>query len=632
MMRSLARRATTVVAALAIGGLVMAACGSSSSGPTTTTQPSGNVGQFGTLPGPGSGTHQSGGVVSVAESPGAGPSYIFPITPAADSSVYTAYQFQNLMWRPLWWGPKGDTPAIDYSQSIATAPTFSNDNKTVTIDLNANWKWSDGQPVTSQDVEFMIDILKAAVKESPANYGNYTPGLFPDFVTAISTPSPTQIVLTINKTYNQNWLFLDQLALLIPLPAHAWARTSANGPIVDFTNPANAKKIYDFLNKQSATLGTYATNPLWQVVDGPFKLKGFDVSTYANTMVPNAAYSGPVKPSISELDNVAFTSTEAEFNQLLSQNLTVGFVDFSDLPQVSKLKSLGYTVWGFPDFGFSYVDYNFKDTTGDFNKIIAQLYIRQAIADLQDQPALIQSKGVFDGAAGQAYGPVPAIPTSPFAPPNALTNPYPFSISNASKLLSDHGWDVVANGTTTCKSPGTGANECGAGIPAGTPLTWNLVYGNSPAVIGSQDEVLASNAKQIGITINLESKTFNYIIQNLSDVGNPDNDHLWAMQDFGGFTNSYYPTTNQLFNTTGSFNQGGYSDPTADADINNSVTSLNNNAIETEISYITAQQPGLFQPNADLVFAIKDTLHGPSSSFADLSQYQDSPEYWYFTS
>jgi hypothetical protein len=29
--------------------------------------------------------------------------------------------------------------------------------------------------------------------------------------------------------------------------------------------------------------------------------------------------------------------------------------------------------------------------------------------------------------------------------------------------------------------------------------------------------------------------------------------------------------------------------------------------------------------------AFKDTLHGPPASFADASQYQYSPEYWYFT-
>ena len=95
--------------------------------------------------------------------------------------------------------------------------------------------------------------------------------------------------------------------------------------------------------------------------------------------------------------------------------------------------------------------YNFKDPTGDFDHIISQIYVRQVLAHLQDEPAEIKSRGLYDGAAGQAYGPVPAIPVSPFPPPNALSNPYPFSIAEAAKQLTNHGWKVVPNGTTTCQ-------------------------------------------------------------------------------------------------------------------------------------------------------------------------------------
>jgi peptide/nickel transport system substrate-binding protein len=102
------------------------------------------------------------------------------------------------------------------------------------------------------------------------------------------------------------------------------------------------------------------------------------------------------------------------------------------------------------------------------------------------------------------------------------------------------------------------------------------------------------------------------------------------MQDYGGDTNSLYPTTDTVFNTTGSFNTGEYSSATADALINDSVYSSNPKAVQSEISYITTQQPALFQPNPDLVTAFKNTLGGPSASFADSSQYQYSPEYWYF--
>ena len=71
----------------------------------------------------------------------------------------------------------------------------------------------------------------------------------------------------------------------------------------------------------------------------------------------------------------------------------------------------GYSVFGYPDLGFDYVGYNFKDPTGDFGKIISQLYIRQALAHLQDEPAELSSRrAALRRRGGPAFGPVPAIP------------------------------------------------------------------------------------------------------------------------------------------------------------------------------------------------------------------------------
>lgn len=624
------RRLWVCTGILATGALLLGSCSSSGSNNPASSAAAKGGGQFGSIP-PQHGTAKYGGTLTIAETPGSGPTYIMPITPEADYSVYTTTQFDDFMWRPLWFAPLGYTPAIDYSQSIASGPpVFTDDNKVATITLKSTWKWSDGQPVTSKDVAFFIDIAKAAVDESADNFGAFTPGEFPQDVTSVQTPTPTKVVVTLNKSFNQNYQFLDQIITITPMPAHAWSKTSENGPIIDFTNPANAKAIYNFLNAQSSKLADYGKDPLWQVVDGPYKIQSFDPSTDGNTMVVNKSYSGPVKPHISVIDNLAFTSYQAEFDEFLTGQLDVGPVDFSDFAQLSKLKSLGYNVWGYPDFGFSYVPYNFLDKTGHFDKIIAQLYIRQALAHLQDESAVIQSKGIFDGAAGLAYGPVPAVPKSPFAPSDALTNPYPFSISTASKLLSSHGWDVKPGGTTTCAKPGTASDECGAGIPAGTPLSWSLIYANQPTAIGTMVEAWASNAKQVGINMSLSSKTFNYITENIQDPDNSNEDNTWAMQDYGGDTDELYPTTDTIFNTDGSFNTGDYSSATADSLINASVYSTNPNAVKKEISYITQQQPALFQPNPDEVTAFKDTLTGPANSFTDSSQYQFSPEYWAF--
>jgi peptide/nickel transport system substrate-binding protein len=87
---------------------------------------------------------------------------------------------------------------------------------------------------------------------------------------------------------------------------------------------------------------------------------------------------------------------------------------------------------------------------------------------------------------------------------------------------------------------------------------------------------------------------------------------------------------NEIFNTTGSFNEGGFSDPTADKLIRASQFSTDPNAVKNEASYITKALPAIFQPNPDNIYAWKG-ISGPPDSFASLSQYALPAQYWYVT-
>jgi peptide/nickel transport system substrate-binding protein len=624
-------RPATKFAVLAIAGVtVLAACGKSSPGSSGGGGIAGPSGAFGTAPAASGTPH--GGTVTVAEPPGATPNWILPLTPGANNSVYTAFSFQYEMWRPLYWFVNGVAPKETPAMSLAQEPKFSNGDKTITITMKSNYKWSDGKPLTSQDVLFWIDEMKAAVKESPANWAGFTPGVgIPDEMASATTPNASTIVINMKKAYNPSWFIQDQFGSLQPMPAHAWAKASANGKILDFTNPANATKIYNYLAAQSKSVGTYATNPLWQVVDGPYHLSSFNSTTEAFTMKPNAAYGGPHSAKQLSLTGVPFTSDTAEYNAVRAGRIDQGYVPLTNVPQIKSVESGGYNAFGYPDFGWSYVAYNFKDTTGDFNNIIGQLYIRQAIAHLQDENGIIHA--FFNGAGGTAYGPLPVIPVSPFTPANAKTAPYPFSVSAAVSLLKAHGWTITAGGTDVCKSAGTGATQCGAGIPAGTKLQFPLVYNTSPSIIGEQVTDLASQARKAGITIHLSSSNFNQMIATNNDPSSPKTINKWAAQDFGGFTDSTYPTSFGVFNTPASSNLGGYSNPQADKLINASITSPNPSAVTAEASYLTSQQPGLFQANPDAggIIVWKKILSGPPSSFESITQYQLNPEFWYFT-
>src|SRR5216683_2318330 len=610
-----------MAACAVVGVTALAACSKSSNNNVAPTI----KGAFGSVPAQ-TGTPHAG-TITVAQQPGATPTWIFPVTPGANGSVYTAYSFQYQMWRPTNFFPSGSKQIENKALSLAADPVWSNGDKTVTVKYK-NWKWSDGQPVTSKDAEFFIDLTRAAVKISAADYSQYTKGVgIPDQVVSMSTPDSHTLVINLNKSVNPTWFWEDSLAGISPLPVHAWAKASASGPVLDPNVPANATKIYKFLAAQSKSVTTYATNPLWKVVDGPYQLTSFNNTTGAFTLSPNLKYSGPHASKQSKISAVPFTSDTAEWNAVKSGSIDVGYVPFTDLPQVNSIKSQ-YNVFGYPGYGFQYVAFNFKDKTGDFNNIVKQLYIRQAFAHLENEAGYI--KAFFFGAGSQGYGPIPAIPPNPWTPPSATKNPYPFSVQAAINLLKSHGWAIHPNGTDVCVKPGSGTGQCGAGIPANTKLAFNMIYNTSPAIIGQQITDLVSQAKKAGFNISLKSDNFNHMIATYYNVAAPQNVDKWAMEDFGGFSISTYPTTNGIFNCNGVYNIGSYCDPQADKLIAASTGGSDPNAVKAEADYLTKQVPSLFQPLVDNIEVWKKTISGPPFSFESLTQYQLQPESWYF--
>ncbi|MGH2916217.1 MAG: ABC transporter substrate-binding protein [Solirubrobacteraceae bacterium] len=632
-------RRTILPLLLATAALGIAACGggstngSSSGASASSSSSSGPAapGLYGKLPPNGSPTH--GGTITFGQLTGQTPNYILPLTPSGNASTYN-YQWQSMMYLPLYNNQAyGSSPQINYSLSLAAKPVFSDGDKTVTIQLKQGYKWSNGQPVDAQDLLFDIALIKAAVGESAANWGSFTPGYFPQSLASIGAKGQYTVVMHLKRAFNPGFFLNDQLATnLFPMPSRAWNVASAGGSHLNWSVPANAKKIYDYLGKAGGKVGDFNSNPLWKIGDGPFVFSSFSPVTSSWTAKANPDFGGTPKPYLSSVQGVTYTGVTPMLNAMRTGSLDVGTVDYSQLNDVSSLKSQGYSVFGQPDFGWAGVIWNFEDKTGHFDKIISQLYFRQAMAMLEDQPAIIA--GIFHSAGGVAYGPIPSVPRTPYTPANAIKPPYPYSPAKAVALLKSHGWHVVPNGTTTCAKPGTGATDCGAGIPAGTPIsfTWYTENAAASPFVALTDETITSEAKQAaGINIQLFQRTFNYIASNLND---PDPSvakyiNTWGVEDFNGYTDSFYPTQNAIFNTGGSFNSGGYSDPKMDRLIKSSVYGTNPNAVTQEATYEAQALPALFEPNADLIYAVSKRVGGPAESYLSLTQYGLWPQFWW---
>lgn len=609
------RRGRLFLTLAAAGALAVSGC-SATSAPDASTD-------YTVLPEE-SGTPIDGGIATVALTPGLSPNYIFPYPPAEVSGTVIA---RGLLWRALY-RPSGSGDAVvEESTSLAELPETSEDGKTVTIKMK-DYSWSNGKPVTSDDVVFSLALLKAALAESPANWSFYTPGQFPDGVTA-TAPDPGTLVLQLDTAYNPSYL-LSMLNLIYVLPSADWSIAETGGPVLDFTQPENAAAIYHYLAKQSEDQSTFATNPLWQVVNGPYQLQSFEPSTGSFSLTPNDAYSGPGDSKLEQVDFKAFTSASAVLNQYKAGELTIGTLDSSFASQIPELQQKGYHVYGAAaPARFDSLIINFANTVDGFDKVIAQKYVRQALQHLIDQPGYIESRGVYNGAGSENYSPDGA--DSPYPPHFGDTAPYPYDPEAAKQLLVDHGWTVDENGTT-CTAPGTGDGQCGEGIPEGQKISFTIASANTPAYVGARDLAFVSEAQKLGIEIEVVTKSLNHMYANYGNSYAPANANEWAMQDFGPlYLAAGYPTSNTVFNTEGSFNLGSYSNPQADELIEASTFGLNSEALSDETTLLGEDLPVLFFPTPHTLVVWKDSLSGPPETFKALLSFIYSPEQWYFT-
>jgi peptide/nickel transport system substrate-binding protein len=563
---------------------------------------------------------QSGGTATFALPAGFNPNYILPIEPASADSVQQFNLFQFLMYRPLYWEGKGASTAIDPNLSLAALPVYSNGGKTVTIHLKS-YKWSDGSPVTSRDIEFFMNLLKA----NKNLYASYVKGLFPDNVASYSSPNATTLVMHLTRSFNHDWFSNDQLNFIQPMPQHVWDKTSANGAVGNADRTASgAKRVYAFLNKQAKSLSTYATDPLWKVVDGPWKMSQFS-STGPVSFVPNTKYSGPAKPHLSKLTELPFTSATAEENVLRTGGVDYGYVNPTDTVVQQTLRSQGYAIAPWLPYQFSYLLLNYNTSDSTTRAELRQLYIRQAMQHLINQPGYI--KTFFHGFAVQTNGPVPI--NSPYADSTDKNALYPFSISAATQLLKSHGWKVQTSGST-CSKAGSGHGKCGAGIPKGAKLSFHLLYYAGYLPVQRSDEVFQSDASRAGIKITLSSEPLDSIFSDAPQCKPTASACKWQMAQYGGWTPFGYPVVAELFSISSSLDSGSYVNSTSTRNLHAALYSNSSTAIKRYEDYLAKQVPVLWEPSPDTqVSAISPKLKGVGVQSPTLAI---TPELWYLTS
>ena len=552
--------------------------------------------------------------VNYALPPNATPNWILPIGTAGKMATHN-YSISQSIWSPLMTfdGSKGEMK-LDLETGIADKMDYAADGKSVTFHMR-DMHWSDGTPITTRDVEFWFNLIKAN-KEA---WGGYKEGRLPDNVTDIDYTDDKTFTLTFDKVYNQDWMSSTQLISIRPLPHHAWAKTSDAGKTGDDDRTeAGARKIFDYLVKNSEDMASYATNPLWKTVSGPFTLGAFD-NAGKTTLAKNEKYDGKDAAQVTTVNLLPFTSADAEVNLLRSKGIDYGYIPTSLMDQKTQFESSGYQVDPWEGWAVTYMPYNFNNPK--MGNTYKQLYVRQALQSAIDQPTI--SKVIWKDGANPVYGPVPQDIPSSYLSEAQKNNPYPFDLEKAKTLFADHGWKPGADGVLVCEDAGTAENQCGEGVKAGTKMEMTMMVQSGSDEADKQFAAMQSSFRDIGVAVTFDRAPLNTVRTRTAPCEADASDCNWEFSYFGAAGSWYfpaYPTGERIFATGASVNFGNYSNADADKLMDDALTTNDPKTMQEYSALLAEQLPVMWLPNPVYqVSVIRDGMTGttqdPTANF-----------------
>lgn len=471
--------------------------------------------------------HKSAATVVVAMTPQSSPNWFFPVISSTSYTEINA-QVQYLMYKPLI--NLNKTNEVDYATSLAQRIRYNPEGTQYTITLGTRYKWSNGQPVTAQDVVFTWDLIKAAAANgAPWVYGASGSGGVPSDWKTVKAVGTHTVVITLNKPANPQWFIHNGLSQITPVPKSVWDKY-----------PGSMTQELKYILKVSNS----PTNPAYDVVDGPFKFQSWQPNDYW-AFVPNPSYGGH-KATIGKLEFAYESSASSEFTGLKTGTVDVGYLPPSLWNTKKELASIDDFSTSYL-FGMNYLLLNMNSKApGRIGRVFQHRYVRQALEMGIDQKGIIDS--LYHGLGVATDGPVPAVPHTAFYDPALNTPLYPYNPVAGEKLLEEHGWSLV-NGVMTKN---------------GQKLAFPFIYVSGSQTVANMAQLLKTDWAKEGIQVSLQSLP----LDELLGEAVPASAGRWAMAYWGaGWTYQldYYPTGGNLFASGAGENSGSYDSRTMNA-------------------------------------------------------------------
>lgn len=289
----------------------------------------------------------------------------------------------------------------DVIPDLAQSYEASTDNKTYTIHLKNNLKWSDGQPITADDVLLTFELIQDQLYKSPlrTQFKNMTVSRVDESTIKFALAQPSSS-------------FLSDLTIGI-LPAHIWGDVLApNFALIEYN--------------------------LKPVGSGPFKFDSLTRDASSGIikeyhLVRNPNYAG-TKPYLNELTFKIYPDVATAVEALQAKRVdSISVVETGDRSQLKQVQLMDLQLPQYTAIFFN-----------NRKAALKNLDVRKALAQAIDRNALVSS--VYRGAAVVVDG--------PFAPniPGSAGNLQPsYDPTAAAKALDTAGWTVPTGGTVRKK-------------------------------------------------------------------------------------------------------------------------------------------------------------------------------------
>lgn len=328
-------------------------------------------------------------------------------------------------------------------------PDVSADGLTYTFKLRSDIKWSDGSPVTPDDVVFTYQLY----------YDKKYDGLLGN-----SRPNGVRYIKSV--TAQDNTIVLQATSRFAP-----FLLNYGGVPIVP-------KKVLG--QKTAAELNTDAFNSGPPISNGKFKFQSWSKGDKLVLARNDAYFRGPVN-----LDSWIYKKVPdsvAVLQQLKTGEIDVGRLDpstFSEAKAEPSLNVLSFQTFGFDEFIFQ------LDPAKPQGQILGDLAVRQALVYGLDRQAMVNASYF-----GQATVASSIIPTISWAFDKNVNPRYSYDVKKAGDLLDGAGWKMGSGGVREKN---------------GQKLTLDLVTNADNTVRLKNLQIMQEQWKKIGVDAQIRS-------------------------------------------------------------------------------------------------------------------------------